>query len=227
MALCNRAFGNAMRTYVLAVASAFAAAEPAWAADLALEPIPAVSLYSWTGIYGGLQLGGGWDQSTWRLFSQNGSGAFYGGQLGYNYQIGQFVLGAESDLAGSTLQASSICAAVAGSNCQTQLNYLASARGRVGFAVDRLMIYGDGGAAFGGFRFAETAVLMQNWAGQVHVGWTVGGGVEYAFTNHLIGGVEYNYYGFPSVTLGGGVNPTTINPRESLNTMMAKASYKF
>jgi outer membrane immunogenic protein len=158
------------RVYVLGAALAFATAAPALAADLELKA-PAVlpiARYSWAGVYGGAQGGGGWDQSTWRLFSQNGSGAFYGGQLGYNYQMGQFVVGTEGDLSGSTLQASRICAAVAGSNCQTKLDYLASLRGRVGAAFERLMIYGDGGVAFGGFRFAETTVLIQSWANQVH-----------------------------------------------------------
>jgi opacity protein-like surface antigen len=59
-----------------------------------------------------------------------------------------------------------------------------------------VMPYVDGGVAFGGFRFAQTAGLNQSWSDMVHIGWTVGAGVEYAFTDHLIGGVEYNYYGF-------------------------------
>jgi outer membrane immunogenic protein len=53
------------------------------------------------------------------LFSQTGSGFLYGGQIGFNYQIDQFVLGAEGDVSGSTLKADGICAAVAGTNCRT------------------------------------------------------------------------------------------------------------
>jgi opacity protein-like surface antigen len=81
-----------------------------------------------------------------------------------------------------------------------------------------------GGVAFGGFRFAQTAGLNQSWANTVHVGWTIGAGVEYAFTDHLIGGLEHNYYGFPSETLGGGICPTTIKVDEAVRTVVAKAA---
>jgi outer membrane immunogenic protein len=159
-------------------------------------------------------------------FSQTGSGFLYGGQFGFNYQIDQFVFGAEGDVSGSTLKADSTCAAVAGTNCETRMDYLAS-RARAGVAFDRVMPYMDGGVAFGGFRFAQTAGLNQSWDNTVHIGWTVGVGIEYAFTDHLIAGIEYNYYGFPSETLSGGRNPTTISVNESTNTVVAKASYKF
>jgi outer membrane immunogenic protein len=189
-------------------------------------PPPILPSYSWTGWYGGLQLGGAWEKSNWRVFSQTGSGFLYGGQLGVNYQIDQIVFGAEGDVSGSTLKADSICAAVA-ANCRTTMDYLASLRARAGVAFDRVMPYVDGGVAFGGFRFAQTAGLNQSWSDTVHIGWTVGAGVEYAFTDHLIGGVEYNYYGFPGDTLSGGKNPTTIRVDQSVNTAVAKASYKF
>jgi outer membrane immunogenic protein len=104
------------------------------------------------------------------------------------------------------------------------MDYLASLRARVGTPIGQLRLYLDGGVAFGGFRFAQTAGLNQSWANTVHVGWTLGAGVEYAFTNHLIGGIEYNFYGFPGETLSGGINPTTISPRESVNTVVGKAS---
>jgi outer membrane immunogenic protein len=122
-----------MRSCAFAVVIALFGIGPALAADLpppASPPLPPPILpsYSWTGWYGGLQLGGAWEKSNWRLFSQTGSGFLYGGQLGFNYQIDQFVFGAEGDVTGSTLKADSICAAVAGTNCRTSMDYLASLR---------------------------------------------------------------------------------------------------
>jgi outer membrane immunogenic protein len=60
-----------------------------------------------------------------------------------------------------------------------------------------------------------------------HVGWTAGTGVEYAFTDRIIGGLEYNYYEYHTVTLGRGISPVTITSRQSVNTVIAKTSYKF
>ncbi len=85
----------------------------------------------------------------------------YGGQIGFNYQIDQLVFGAEGDVSGSTLKADSICATVAGTNCRTTLDYLASLRARAGMAIGQFMAYIDGGVAFGGFRFAQTAGLFR------------------------------------------------------------------
>jgi opacity protein-like surface antigen len=46
-------------------------------------------------------------------------------------------------------------------------------------------------------------------------------------TNHIIGGLSYNYYEFPTVTLGGGIKPVTITSHQSVNAVVATASYKF
>jgi len=48
-----------------------------------------------------------------------------------------------------------------------------------------------------------------------------------ALTDHIIGGLSYNYYEFPTVTLGGGINPVTITSHQSVNAIVATASYKF
>ncbi|WP_214477736.1 outer membrane protein, partial [Mesorhizobium sp. dw_380] len=164
------------------------------------EPVGAAP-YSWTGFYVGAQVGGAWNDSRWSPvgglgfvpFNTNGSGVVYGGQIGYNYQINQFVIGIEGDFAGSTVKGDDQCSTTAGTTCETKQDYLGSVRGRLGYAVDRFLIYGDAGVAFTKYKFAETD-FPQSFGGGSRVGWTAGLGAEYAFTDHWTAGVEWNYY---------------------------------
>ena len=187
--------------------------------------------YSWTGFYVGAQAGGGWNNSRWDdavdpVFNTNGSGAIFGGQIGYNYQINQFVIGMEVDLAGSTAQGAAECAA--NQVCEAKQDYLASARGRLGYTIDRLHVYGDGGLAFTNYKFDSfTSSFHESFSGGSRVGWTAGLGVEYAFTDHWTGGFEWNYYDFGSKA---GQNSTPgffINIRNTENVAVARVNYKF
>jgi outer membrane immunogenic protein len=155
----------------------------AFAADAITEPAPAplpvASTYNWSGAYIGLQVGGGWNDSRWSqigspTFNTNGSGAVYGGQIGYNYQFDKYVIGIEGDFAGSSVKGSNQCSTTSGSICETKQDYLASIRGRVGYALDRFLIYGDAGVAFTKYKFAETQLFLQSFGGGSRVGWTAG-----------------------------------------------------
>src|SRR3984893_1245062 len=101
-----------MKRILIASALALATAAPAFAADLppaAAPPprapvayIPAAPVFSWTGFYVGLNAGGAFGNSSWTtpvgsVGSFSTIGALFGGQIGGNYQIGQFVIGAEGD----------------------------------------------------------------------------------------------------------------------------------
>lgn len=230
------------RTLVASLAVLTMSSFAASAADLPTTkglppaPAPAYAPYSWTGFYIGGQLGGAWSDSTWSAapgmppfptFGTPGSGFLYGGQAGYNYQIGQFVLGAEGDLSGLALTGDHQCSNSVGTTCQTKQDWLGSIRARAGFAIDRLLLYADGGVAFTDYHFAETAGTLQSWGRGSWTGWTLGLGAEYAFTDHITGGVEYNYYDFGSAVGHGGTPPSSIKFREFENTVVAKVSYKF
>jgi outer membrane immunogenic protein len=236
-----------IKHFCLSALALLAFAGAAAASDLPTQkgppPAPVYALYSWTGFYIGGQLGGAWNESTWSqppgsifssaTFGTPGSGFLYGGQAGYNYQINQFVLGAEGDFAGATEKGSATCVGrtgpVAGATCQTKQDWLASIRGRVGFALDRLLFYGDSGVAFTDYHFAETTLRPQSFGGGSRTGWTIGLGVEYAFTDHITGGVEYNYYDFGAENGVSSLGPPTalVRFRESENTVVAKVNYKF
>ena len=106
-----------MKLALLCSVAFLAASSPVLAADL-IEPVAAMP-FSWTGFYGGVQAGGGWNDSRWSqttnpTFNTNGSGGIFGGQIGYNYQINQFVVGVEGDFAGSTVKGDNQCSDDAG-----------------------------------------------------------------------------------------------------------------
>jgi outer membrane immunogenic protein len=181
---------------------------PARAADMTPigRPIPATSGYIpaqflWTGFYIGAGIGGGWGTSTFTdpfngaVASPSLQGFLVGAVSGINYQIGSIVIGAEGDFTGTWANGSATDAA--GNNLKTQVFWTASITGRVGVAFDRLLVYGKGGAAFDYDRNTVTLPSTASTIGTLdRAGWTLGGGVEYAVTEHWIGRLEYDFYKF-------------------------------
>lgn len=221
-----------MKLALLCSAAFLAMASPVLAADM-VEPVAAMP-FSWTGLYIGGQAGGGWNDSRWSLssgfpfapFNTNGSGGIFGGQIGYNYQIDQFVIGVEGNFAGSTVKGDNQCAGTSGPPCETKQDYLGSVRGRLGYAVDRFLIYGDAGVAFTKYKFAQ--VDFQSFGGGSRVGWTAGLGVEYALTDHWTAGVEWNYYGFGTKSgVSSNGSGFAVNNRDTENVVVGKINYKF
>ena len=193
-----------MRTRILTALLATAALAPAaFAADLpgrggAIAPAPAFvqnAPYTWTGFYAGLNAGYGWgsyDRAA-DLIMGKPSGGVVGGQLGYNYQFGNLVVGVEGDLNASW--ESKNRSPIAGMTTKGSLDWFGTLRGRVGFAADRALIYATGGYAGGEVKssvlnvvpaFTETTSSWRN-------GWALGGGIEYAFTNSISAKAEYIY----------------------------------
>jgi len=185
---------------------------PAWAADMtpiSQRAIPATSGYIpaqfyWTGFYLGAGVGYGWGSSTFvdplsvpagATASPGLKGFLVSGVSGINYQISSFVVGVEGDFTGSWAKGSAIDSA--GDSLQTQVFWTASITGRVGVAFDRLLIYGKGGV---GFDYDRDIVAVPAGGSDIgttyHIGWTAGGGVEYAVTEHWTGRIEYDYFAF-------------------------------
>jgi outer membrane immunogenic protein len=159
----------------------------------------------------------------------NGSDGFIGGgQAGYNWQTGAFVFGVVTDFDGTTLSKSRNLVGAgffdpfigATDNLtlhsKISLDWLGTTRGRVGFVAtpdNRLMIYGTGGVAYGGgsanvsFYDNATGAFWSGNPSSSRVGWTIGGGAEYALTNNWTIGAEYLY-----VDLGSSNFTTAGNP---------------
>ena len=167
------------------------------AADLPPRPAPApyykapveVPVYNWTGFYIGINGGGGFGHSAWDSTGGfNTSGGLVGGTVGYNYQFGQVVAGIEGDVDWSGINGTTNNSCPLG--CKTSNTWLATVRGRLGYAADRFMPYITGGAAFGNIQ-ASTPGLAQTSSDDS--GWTLGAGLEAALAPNWSAKVEYLY----------------------------------
>jgi outer membrane immunogenic protein len=159
-----------------------------------------VAPFSWAGMYLGGNAG-----YQWASVSNNPaqpSGLAGGVQVGYNWQVSQFVLGVETDLQLSG--ANDTFAAWKFSN-----PWYGTLRGRVGYSLNNILFYGTGGLAYGDLRaelggFTETQTLG---------GWTAGAGMEVGFTPNWSAKIEYLYInlGNTNFTLTGTSNGLQSN----------------
>ena len=205
-----------MKRILLAGTFALAAAGPALAADLpqpmpppapqapaAYVPAP-LPVYDWGGIYVGVNGGyafgnSNWTQGTASSGNFNTNGGLVGGTIGANFQSGQFVFGIEGDIDWADIKGNSTagCGTVAftgitgTTTCETKSDWLSTVRGRVGYAFDRVLVYGTAGGAFGNVQAGpSTATTFDS---STEFGWTAGAGVEVGITPNLTAKVEYLY----------------------------------
>jgi len=150
----------------------------------------------------------------------NGTGFIGGGQAGYNWQWGQFVLGIEGDIAWRhrTDSANLIPLPALPSdqvNVTTSQNWLGTVRPRAGVAFGNVLLYGTGGLAFG--EVAHSYQEIRVTTGQARTfadtaatktGWAAGAGVQWAFAPHWSIGAEYLHVDLGSTTLAQG--PSTV-----------------
>jgi outer membrane immunogenic protein len=219
-----------MRVCVLALMAGLASTS-AYAADAVFEEPPApvavieVPIFVWTGGYLGLQGGGLWsdsdiDDPDTGVFSDNFNGGLFGAYAGYNWQSGAWVFGVEGDINGVWNDET---VSIGPFDVDVGSDYLASLRGRVGYAFDRALIFATGGVAFTDASAESDAfggVSLD--ADDSLTGWTIGAGGEYAFTDNWIGRLEYRYYDFSNGSLDdlGDIDLGT-------NTLTAGVAYKF
>ncbi len=200
-----------MRRLAVAFIFALGFCSAAFSVDLATEPVfepvvPSAAGYDWSGLYYGLQAGGGWgDNEAFEIDTPAGtindgplpydSDGFVGGaHIGYNMQSGSMVYGIEADAEFSDISGTWVWPTT--SNYLTKdIEWLASVRGRLGFAADRFLIYGTGGLAIGGvdMEAVEVAIPFSISGDEVAFGYTVGGGVEIGISESWTFGAEYRY----------------------------------
>lgn len=192
---------------LLAAALVVSTALPALAADLiAYDPVPVIdaapvieqpvvaavtvpAAHDWTGAYAGVVVGRGWGTTEHTV---PGTGEFdaigwlAGANVGYNYQLdGNIVTGFEGDLAWSDINGSAGAAS-------TDLDWVSTLRGRVGYAFDSFLPY-----VSGGFALADVNGKGVGYdASEVQLGLAGGAGVEVAVTEDISLKAEYLYLNF-------------------------------
>jgi outer membrane immunogenic protein len=190
-------------------------------------PRSVVAYYNWTGFYLGVNGGYGWGTSDWDapIVSVKPKGWMAGGTLGFNYQMGSFVWGLEGDFDWADVADSTACGAFV---CETKNTWLATARGRLGYAFDRWLPYFTGGAAFGRVAASSTNPAATG-ASDTLTGWTIGGGLEYAFLGNWSAKVEYLYVDLGNFNCGVACSPAVLNNDVSFkeNVVRAGINYKF
>jgi len=250
-----------------------ASAGAASAADLAARPyskapVYVEPVYDWTGFYIGANVGYSWgrskDTSTLSaggppiLFtdtvSSHMNGVIGGGQLGYNWQMQNWLWGLEADFQGTGQRSNhsytcpaGVCTPPVGVlavlpgpavpvNLSQQLDWFGTFRGRAGvLVIPKVLFYATGGLAYGQVDSRSTLVGATT-ANNINAGWTVGGGIEGAIGGNWTAKIEYLYVDLGRVSgtfttgvaaLGGGTLVSSFNPRITDNIVRAGVNYKF
>jgi outer membrane immunogenic protein len=231
---------------IAAAALSLTLASSAGAADLPMKsappPPPPPAAFTWTGFYFGANIGAAWSNagnvtvSDPVLGSQSiGVGSHTGfeggGQIGYNFQAGSFVYGLETDIqgidTGSTIHWGPY--GKLGLSTGSSGGYFGTVRGRLGYAIDRTLLYFTGGLAYGGL----VANPLQGGATS-NVGYALGGGVEYGLTQNWTVKVEGLYVNLSSgssrtvyVTNGGLLYPVNANNGNGGGVVRVGVNYLF
>ncbi len=224
------------RFMLVACATLFAieTASTSFAADLPKPsykaPVYVAPQFSWTGFYAGINGGYGWGKSNWSNTGLgvstgdfNTKGAIAGGTLGYNRQTGSWVWGIEADLDYSWIKGSTNTNC--GSPCETDNNWLATARGRLGYARDRWLPYLTGGAAYGNIKVPSTPPFLSS--DKSKFGWTAGAGVEYAFLGAWSVKLEYLYVDLGKVSCAATSCGLPADVSFNANIVRAGLNYRF
>ena len=229
-----------MKKILLGAAVTMLGVAPALSADMAPRytkaPMAApVVAYNWTGCYIGGNIGGKWANTSGSVDvpAATGPGGAFGafstplvdntattfiggGQVGCNWQAGNWVFGVEGDVDGQRWRNSRTLGPgvppqfVPGDIFDVRSDWQASLRGRIGYAFDRTLLYATGGVAFTNVKVGSNFIAFGGFPATIAfdskdlVGGTVGAGVEYAVTNNWTVGVEgrYTWYGRQTYNAG-------------------------
>lgn len=207
-------FAGALATLV--AGAAMAADLPRRTAALAPAPYFAARPFTWTGVYAGLNAGYNFGTMSNSAKGAVGhvSGNSVGATVGYNYQIQQFVIGAEGDLNWANAHGSTAANAA-------KIRSIGTLRARAGYAVDRALVYATVGYAGGQTRISTALGSDSHWLN----GYALGGGIEYAFTNNISAKAEYLYTDLQAKNYN--LAPDVTSAGAHLSSIRTGVNYRF
>jgi outer membrane immunogenic protein len=220
-----------MKKILLAgIAAIVLASAPALAADAPRPYYKAPPVYApmfnWTGFYIGGHVGGQWGSVSDLTFGGGDPqpGGWLGGVLGgYNWQAGPWVFGIEGDAGWGSTSGSNVGSG--GFLADTDIRFVGNLRARLGWAIDRVLLFVAGGGSWANMRVTHTGAA--GTVSETLSGWTIGAGADFAVTPNLILRAEYLYADYGSSTFGfaGGFDPHAIDLRN--NIIRGAAIWKF
>ena len=207
-----------MKKFLIAVAGwvAVTIGAPASAADVAAIPAtkaPPVlaTIYDWSGVYIGINGGGGSLHSCWEVVDalgvaivpaanegcHNASGGTAGGQIGYRWQSFKWVFGLEAQGNWADFNGSNLSLVLAPLTNHSKVDAFGLLTGQLGYTANNLLFYMKGGAAvtraeYNTFAPGAPGVIF-NDARQIRWGGTLGVGLEFGFAPNWSVGAEYDH----------------------------------
>lgn len=176
------------------------------------QPPQPVPYFSWTGLYIGGHFGAGWGRKDWTdpnnffavapfPFSHGNrdvDGFIGGGQIGFNYQIGNWVAGTEVDASWSDIDGNAKCTDILRFVCHTRIDHVGTITGRLGYSYGNLLLYSKAGIGWAHDKYDLQSFFFPNiyTAEDTRWGGVIGTGVEWAFTPNWSVKAEYDYLGF-------------------------------
>jgi outer membrane immunogenic protein len=215
-----------MRLYLLSTVSALALSGTASAADMPVKAPALPPAVSWTGFYLGAHGGVAWLDASQTVTGDplgtcstvpgtrctvHATGAIFGGQIGYNWQSQNWVFGIEADASGTSLKKTqNVSPQSLSHDINEKVDWLASVRGRLGWAIGDTLFYGTGGVAFGHFDAGWLRIggLARAQFDNTATGWVAGGGIEKIFSRNWSARVEFLHYGFGKDSFGSTIGGT-------------------
>ena len=226
-------------------ASAADMAVPVYKAPPIVAPPP---LFNWTSCYVGGNLGAGWQHTDQTYIgysytddagSDTKAGFVGGGQIGCDYQMGGWVFGLQGMFDGASIKGSHSYPGYPSETLEAKATWFATVTGRIGYAIQpQTLLYVKGGAAWEHKNYSddypgssECECSSYHGSGSAtRSGWTIGGGLEYAFMSNWSAFIEYNYMDFGSrdttLTYGGG-STDVYSYKHTLQTVLVGVNFRF